>query len=197
MHQHRELRAGPPPLRERLRRGQDADSSSNCWTSAAAFRALRRKRAGLHRARRGDQSEIDRLFPKPVEILAEPGRFLVATTATAVVQIIGKAIRDGKRCYYVDDGVYHTFCGVIFDHCRYPLKSFKNAPTQICSVFGPTCDALDTICLAEELPDLELGDLLYARTSAPTLRPQHLLQRVSASQGCAYERVTGCSSDGQ
>ena len=106
--------------------------------------------------------ELDRLFPKPVEILAEPGRFLVASSATAVVQIIGKAIRGGKRCYYVDDGVYHTFSGVIFDHCQYPLKSFKNAPTQICSVFGPTCDALDTISLAEELPDLELGDLLYA-----------------------------------
>ena len=67
-----------------------------------------------------------------------------------------------RVCYYVDDGVYHTFSGVIFDHCQYPLKSFKNAPTQICSVFGPTCDALDTISLAEELPDLELGDLLYA-----------------------------------
>ncbi len=106
--------------------------------------------------------ELDRLFPKPVEILAEPGRFLVASSATAVVQIIGKAIRGGKLCYYVDDGVYHTFSGVIFDHCQYPLKSFKNAPTQICSVFGPTCDALDTISLSEQLPDLELGDLLYA-----------------------------------
>ena len=30
------------------------------------------------------------------------------------------------------------------------------------SVFGPTCDALDTISLAEELPDLELGDLVYS-----------------------------------
>jgi ornithine decarboxylase len=106
--------------------------------------------------------ELDRLFPRPMEILAEPGRFLVASSATAVVQIIGKAIRGGKLCYYVDDGVYHTFSGVIFDHCQYPLKSFKNAPTQICSVFGPTCDALDTISLSEQLPDLELGDLLYA-----------------------------------
>ena len=68
----------------------------------------------------------------------------------------------GKLCYYINDGVYHTFSGVIFDHCQYPLKSFKNGPTQICSVFGPTCDALDTISLAEQLPDLELGDLVYA-----------------------------------
>jgi ornithine decarboxylase len=106
--------------------------------------------------------ELDRLFPPSIEIVAEPGRFLVASAATAVVQIIGKTVRSGKLCYYVDDGVYHTFSGVIFDHCNYPLKSFKNAPTQLCSVFGPTCDALDTISLVEQLPDMDLGDLVYA-----------------------------------
>ena len=107
-------------------------------------------------------SEFKRLFPKEIEILAEPGRFLVATAATAVVKIIGTAVRGGKRCYYVDDGVYHTFSGIIFDHCKYPMRSFKSGPTEICSVFGPTCDALDTISLAEDLPELEMGDLLYS-----------------------------------
>jgi ornithine decarboxylase len=107
-------------------------------------------------------TELDRLFPKDMEILAEPGRFLVASAATAVSQVIGKAVRDGKQCYYINDGIYHTFSGVIFDHIQYHFKAFKNGPTQICSVFGPTCDALDTISLAEELPDLELGDLIYS-----------------------------------
>ena len=105
---------------------------------------------------------MQRLFPKDIEICAEPGRFLVASAATAVSKIIGKAVRGGKLCYYVDDGVYHTYSGVIFDHCQYHLKSFKKGPTQICSVFGPTCDALDTISMAEQLPDLELGDYLYS-----------------------------------
>jgi ornithine decarboxylase len=112
---------------------------------------------------RAINQELDRLFPEPIEILAEPGRFLVASAATAVAQIIGKAVREGKICYYVNDGVYHTFSGVIFDHCQYPLKSFKDGPTQICSVFGPTCDALDTISLAEQLPDLEIGEFVYAQ----------------------------------
>ncbi len=114
--------------------------------------------------------ELDRLFPKndpslpkKFEILAEPGRFLCATAATAISKIIGKAVRDGKLCYYIDDGVYHTFSGVIFDHCQYHLKAFKKGPTQICSVFGPTCDALDVVSMAENLPDnLEIGDLLYS-----------------------------------
>jgi ornithine decarboxylase len=107
-------------------------------------------------------AELDRLFPEPIEILAEPGRFLVATAATAVSQIIGKAFRGGKLCYYVNDGVYHTYSGVIFDHCQYRVRSFKKGPTQICSVFGPTCDALDTITLAAQLPDMEMGDLVYS-----------------------------------
>ena len=107
-------------------------------------------------------AELDRLFPPPIEILAEPGRFLVATAATAIAKVIGKARRNDKPCYYVDDGVYHTFSGILFDHCPYHIKAFKTGPTEISSVFGPTCDALDTISLAEELPELEMGDLVYS-----------------------------------
>jgi ornithine decarboxylase len=106
--------------------------------------------------------ELDRLFPKEIDILAEPGRFLVATAGTAIAKVIGKTRRDGKRCYYLDDGVYHTFSGIIFDHCQYHLKAFKKGETEVCSVFGPTCDALDTISLVEELPELELGDYVYS-----------------------------------
>ena len=106
--------------------------------------------------------EIDRLFPKPIEILAEPGRFLVASAGSAASTIIGKAFRNDKLCYYVDDGVYHTYSGVIFDHCTYHMKSFKKGAPRLCAVFGPTCDALDTISLAEQLPELEIGDYLYS-----------------------------------
>ena len=107
-------------------------------------------------------SEIDRLFPKDIEILAEPGRFMVATAGTAVSRVVGKAIRDGKPCYYINDGVYHTYSGVIFDHLHYPIKAFKKGPTQLSAVFGPTCDALDVISMAENLPALERGDLVYS-----------------------------------
>lgn len=107
-------------------------------------------------------AEIDRLFPRDMEILAEPGRFLVATAAVLVAKVIGKAVRDGKTCYYIDDGIYHTFSGILFDHCQYRIRAFKKGPTRICSVFGPTCDALDTVSLAESLPELDLGDLVYS-----------------------------------
>jgi ornithine decarboxylase len=107
-------------------------------------------------------TEIDRLFPRNLQILAEPGRFLVASAGYAVSQVIGKAVRDGKTCYYINDGVYHTYSGVIFDHCKYPIKAFKRGPEQICSVFGPTCDALDVVSMAENLPELERDDFVYS-----------------------------------
>jgi ornithine decarboxylase len=107
-------------------------------------------------------TEINRLFPGDIQILAEPGRFLVATAATSVARIIGKAVRDGKTCYYIDDSVYHTFSGIIFDHCQYHLKAFKKGKTEVSAVFGQTCDALDKISLSEELPSLEIDDLVYS-----------------------------------
>ncbi|MDP1892191.1 MAG: type III PLP-dependent enzyme [Gemmatimonadaceae bacterium] len=107
-------------------------------------------------------SEINRLFPKHIEILAEPGRFFVATAGTAVSKIIGKSVRDGKPSYYLDDGVYHTYSGQIFDHCLYPVKAFKRGKTRLSAVFGPTCDAFDVISMAEDLPELNRDDLVYS-----------------------------------
>jgi ornithine decarboxylase len=110
-------------------------------------------------------SELKRLFGKEenLKIIAEPGRFMVATACSLVTKIIGKSVRDEKTCYYLDDGVYHTFSGQVYDHQHYPLHSFKEGEKKVVSTFGPTCDAFDTISLADELPeDLQIDDLLYA-----------------------------------
>jgi ornithine decarboxylase len=107
-------------------------------------------------------SEINRLFPKEIEILAEPGRFFVATAGHSVSKIIGKSVRDGKPSYYLNDGVYHTYSGQIFDHCKYPVKAFKGGKTKLSAVFGPTCDAFDVISMAENLPELQRDDFVYS-----------------------------------
>jgi ornithine decarboxylase len=107
-------------------------------------------------------TEIKRLFPEDMQIIAEPGRFLVANTCTLVSKVVGKAVRDGKTCYYINDGVYHTYSGQVFDHVNYPVLPFKEGETQISAVFGPTCDAFDTITLSAELPELAIGDLVYS-----------------------------------
>lgn len=107
-------------------------------------------------------AEINRLFDRNMQIIAEPGRFLVATAATAIARVVGKAVREGKRCYYINDSVYHTYSGIIFDHCQYPLQAFKRGKADVCAVFGQTCDGLDVISQSALLPELEVDDLVYA-----------------------------------
>jgi ornithine decarboxylase len=107
-------------------------------------------------------SEFQRLFPDDIEILAEPGRFIVATAATLVSEIIGKARRDGKVFYHINDGVYHTFSGVVYDHWIPNFSALKESEHEICAVVGPTCDSFDKITLSAELPaNLEVGDFLF------------------------------------
>jgi ornithine decarboxylase len=106
-------------------------------------------------------SEFKRLFPEDIEILAEPGRFIVATAATLISEIIGKARRDGKIFYHINDGVYHTFSGVVYDHWIPNFGALKQGEHEICAVVGPTCDSFDKISLSAELPNnLEVGDYL-------------------------------------
>jgi ornithine decarboxylase len=109
---------------------------------------------------------LDEYFPdSSYEIIAEPGRYLVANAATSIVQVNGKSIRKGRPFYYINDGVYHTFSGVIFDHIQYHFKAFKPGPGVPSAVAGPTCDALDKVVMDDPLPNLEIGDLLYSENT--------------------------------
>jgi ornithine decarboxylase len=110
--------------------------------------------------------KLTQYFDDPeIEIIAEPGRFIVATAAVSVVEVNGKALRDNKTFYYVNDGVYNTFSGIIFDHIQYHFKAFKEGDLKESAVVGPTCDALDKISLNEQLPDLNVGDLIYSENT--------------------------------
>jgi len=107
-------------------------------------------------------AECARLFPQDVDLIAEPGRFIVATSAVLVSQIVGKARRDGKIFYYINDGVYHTFSGVVYDHWIPNFQAFKTGDMEVCAVVGPTCDSFDKVSLSEQLPaNLQIGDYLY------------------------------------
>jgi ornithine decarboxylase len=107
-------------------------------------------------------AECQRLFPEDIEIIAEPGRFMIAAAAVLITEIIGKARRDGKIFYYINDGVYHTFSGVVYDHWIPNFHSFRRGKIEVCAVVGPTCDSFDKVSLSEQLPaNLGIGDFLY------------------------------------
>ena len=70
--------------------------------------------------------ELDRLFDKDSTlVIAEPGRFLVANAGTAVSSIVLAKQSTRVPCYHIDDGVYHTFSAVMYDHLEPDLKSFE------------------------------------------------------------------------
>jgi len=105
--------------------------------------------------------ELGRLFDANVRLIAEPGRFIVGPAGTLVTRVIGKAIRENKHWYYLDDGVYGALSGLMFDHATYQYKTVRNGSTQLSTLAGPTCDSLDIIARGEQLPELDVGDIVY------------------------------------
>jgi ornithine decarboxylase len=107
-------------------------------------------------------NDILETLPKNIHVIAEPGRYIAAPAMTCITSVIGKAVRDGTPWYYLDDGVYNSFSGQIFDHAIYPIFTLKKGATQPSVLAGPTCDSIDVISENIDLPELSIGDLIVA-----------------------------------
>lgn len=130
--------------------------------------------------------KLDELFPKEIEIIAEPGRFFVAACYTLVCSVIAR--RDISKIeqedqeidealdvietqsleylYYINDGVYGSFNNIMYDHAivhPIPLdpKYKKCKKLYKSTVFGPTCDSIDCVSKNEFLPELQIGDWVF------------------------------------
>lgn len=115
-------------------------------------------------------------FPDPdVQMIAEPGRFLVAPTHTLYTTVIGKKpvwpppISNSSPDWRItiDESVYGCFSNIPFDHQRPKLERIREAiegekrkPTI---VFGRTCDSGD--CIGTDIPmyEVKVGDVLRVR----------------------------------
>ncbi len=102
-------------------------------------------------------------LPASIRVLAEPGRYIAAPAMTGVCSVIGRARRGAHMWYYLDDGVYNSFSGQIYDHTRYPLiaPDARGEP-EPCVLAGPTCDSIDVIADDLELGRMAIGDLIVA-----------------------------------
>ncbi len=107
--------------------------------------------------------ELERLFDKKIKLVAEPGRFLVGPAGVLITQVIGRTFRNNKNYYYLNDGLYADFSGIVFDHAKYELKTLRRGQKFLSTIAGPTCDSFDTISLSEELPELDVGSVVYAK----------------------------------
>lgn len=99
-----------------------------------------------------------------VRVIAEPGRYIAAPAAIAVSSVMGRALRDGRWWYYLDDGMYGSYSGQMYDHAKYPVEALAAPGETYPSVLaGPTCDSIDIISEALDLPKLTVGDLIVGR----------------------------------
>ena len=99
-------------------------------------------------------------------VQAQPGRVICAGAYTLVSTVIGKTERNGKPWYYLSDGVYGAYNGVLYDHQSYlflpadrPLEADPCVSAVVC---GPTCDGVDIMGHDILLPEtLTTGEHLF------------------------------------
>jgi ornithine decarboxylase len=104
-------------------------------------------------------------LPEGLRLIAEPGRFIAGPAVVAISTVMGRAKREGRWWYYLDDGVYGTFSGQLYDKMRFPIEPLRDPdrPREPCVLSGPTCDSLDVIAEDLPMPVLAIGERLVAR----------------------------------
>lgn len=103
-----------------------------------------------------------------LKIIAEPGRYMVASSHTLVSSVIGKKEKHAEFKYYISDGVYSSYNCIHYDHVTPKIfveKDVDTAATKLfrSTIFGPTCDSMDTIDANCMLPELNIGDWVYSK----------------------------------
>jgi ornithine decarboxylase len=103
-------------------------------------------------------------LPRGVRVIAEPGRFIAGPSGTSVATVIGRAQREGRWWYYLDDGLYGSYNGQLYDHASYPIDvPGRRGPAHPSVLAGPTCDSIDVVREDIPLPELQIGDLVVGR----------------------------------
>jgi ornithine decarboxylase len=104
-------------------------------------------------------------LPRRIRVIAEPGRYIVGPAAIGVASVMGRAQREGHWWYYLDDGLYSSYSGQLYDHARYPVEALREGGERLPAVLaGPTCDSIDVIAENLMLPKLEPGDLIVGHS---------------------------------
>lgn len=100
------------------------------------------------------------------QLILEPGRGMVATSAVLVTRVIARVRRGTCTWLFLDAGVYNALFEALAcqGSIRFPVSSISNAgdgPTALFSLAGPTGDGLDVVARSVSLPqETREGDLL-------------------------------------
>ncbi|SDF58814.1 type III PLP-dependent enzyme [Sporomusa acidovorans] len=137
----------------------------------------------------GIYKAVRQFFPD-TEIWAEPGRYICGTAVNLITQVIGTKVRNNQQWYFLDDGLYGTFSGVIFDHWDFELETFKTGKKVPSTFAGPSCDSLDIMFRDKPSVPLEIGDLiLVPNCGAYTSASATVFNGFAKTQTVVWEEV--------
>lgn len=105
-------------------------------------------------------------LPYQPQLILEPGRGIIATTAVLITSVIGRVERQGSTWLFLDAGVYNALFETMAyqGSTRYRVASLRpsyDSGEMLFALAGPTGDSPDVITREASLPqDLEVGDKL-------------------------------------
>jgi len=107
-------------------------------------------------------------LPYGLQLICEPGRYLVGEAGVIATTIIGKTTRHNIQWAYADVGRFQAFVEMFESNkLHYPIFTSidqlqTSVPKSLYTVTGPSCDSYDTIERNVDLPtNLQIGDRLY------------------------------------
>ena len=111
----------------------------------------------------------DALGPDPQwTVLAEPGRFLAASSMTLLTSVVGTRTRGGQVWHHLDDGLYGAYSNILTEDVHPPILALaelrsRGAPDyQPVTLGGPTCDSNDVVARGYPMPELSVGDVVVS-----------------------------------
>lgn len=107
---------------------------------------------------------LSRWFPSGIDIILEPGRYLVGDAGIFVSRVIGKAQRQDGLWVIIDVGVFNGLAEAL-GGIRYEFVPLREGRKIRCIVAGPSCDGFDVIDREVIMAEPEVGDIVLILTA--------------------------------
>lgn len=108
---------------------------------------------------------------KNMNVIAEPGRYMVENVFSLFTPIIGKKKTQVNE-YWITDSLYGSFNCILYDKQLPIIEPLfpENKEIFPSKIWGATCDSADCVVSATELPEMNVGDwLMFPSFGAYTL----------------------------
>lgn len=106
------------------------------------------------------------IVPLDVEIVMEPGRFLVGNAGVVLTEVLFVKETPAKDFLIIDAAMNDLIRPALYEsyHGIEPVKS-SNAPWTKYDVVGPVCESGDTFTKDRDLPKMKAGDMVVIRSA--------------------------------